>query len=65
MPQATVTYLFTVAATVIVGEDQVEGERSMEIMVYVPDPGDYIAGLNEGLLLLLSFFCIKHSYSSC
>ena len=42
VPQATVTYLFTVTATVIVGGDQIEGERSLESAVYVPDPGDLL-----------------------
>ena len=48
VPQATVTYLFTVTATVIVGGDRIEGERSLETAVYVPDPGDLLHASREG-----------------
>ena len=57
MPEATVTYLFTVTATVIVGGDQIEGEMSLEQAVYVPDPGDILHACFKGKEMCDNIYC--------
>jgi len=42
VPSSSLWYEFQVTATVAIGSELIEGERSDVFTIYVPDPGLYI-----------------------